>query len=195
MVRGGSRQFSSITAAHRACRASTGSMALGPEFQKRGWVFFGPFRRGKALSESAGPYIGDQIEAAKKQGGIPAGAATMAHLLETDHLHDELNARIWLRKQLAAEPCVVGCNEDSRQALDAQNLSGLWQFVRRRAYARILWCLDLDAGCAAVPRAVLHRSRSLRFQPSTPKSAARPNIPKIRTTQMMNGANTIRTAP
>jgi carboxymethylenebutenolidase len=42
--------------------------ALGPVFVSRGWVFFGPFRRGQGLSASAGPYIGDQIAAAKKNG-------------------------------------------------------------------------------------------------------------------------------
>jgi carboxymethylenebutenolidase len=73
--------------------------ALGPVFASRGWVFFGPYRRGQGLSESAGPYIGDQIADAEKKGGISAGAATMVRLLETDHLHDELAALAWLRKQ------------------------------------------------------------------------------------------------
>src|ERR1700722_20523455 len=40
--------------------------ALGPVFAGQGWVFFGPYRRGQGLSTSAGPYIGDQIAAAKK---------------------------------------------------------------------------------------------------------------------------------
>jgi len=62
-------------------------------------VFFGPYRRGQGLSASAGPYIGDQIAAAEKKGGIPAGAAAMVHLLETDHLNDQLAALAWLRKQ------------------------------------------------------------------------------------------------
>src|SRR6266478_6338746 len=42
--------------------------ALGPVFASRGWVFFGPYRRGQGLSASAGPYIGDQIAAAEKTG-------------------------------------------------------------------------------------------------------------------------------
>ena len=29
--------------------------ALGPAFAGRGWVFFGPYRRGQGLSASAGP--------------------------------------------------------------------------------------------------------------------------------------------
>src|SRR6202165_4908391 len=73
--------------------------ALGPVFTSHGWVFFGPYRRGQGLSASAGPYIGDQIAAAEKNGGIPAGAAAMVRLLETDHLNDQLAALAWLRKQ------------------------------------------------------------------------------------------------
>jgi carboxymethylenebutenolidase len=48
--------------------------ALGPVFASHGWVFLGPYRRGQGLSASAGPYIGDQIDAAEKKGGISAGA-------------------------------------------------------------------------------------------------------------------------
>jgi dienelactone hydrolase len=73
--------------------------ALGPAFARRGWVFFGPYRRGQGLSASAGPYIGDQIAAAERTGGISAGAAAMVRLLETDHLNDQLAALAWLRKQ------------------------------------------------------------------------------------------------
>ena len=62
--------------------------ALGPVFASHGWVFLGPYRRGQGLSASAGPYIGDQIDAAEKKGGISAGAAEMVRLLETDHLND-----------------------------------------------------------------------------------------------------------
>jgi carboxymethylenebutenolidase len=73
--------------------------ALGPVFASHGWVFFGPYRRGQGLSASAGPYIGDQIDAAKKAGGMSAGAATMVQLLGTDHLNDQLSALTWLRTQ------------------------------------------------------------------------------------------------
>ena len=78
--------------------------ALGPVFASHGWVFFGPYRRGQGLSASAGPYIGDQINAAVKEGGTPAGAATMVRLLETDHLNDQLSALAWLRKQGFVQP-------------------------------------------------------------------------------------------
>ncbi len=79
--------------------SKTAFEALGPVFASHGWVFFGPYRRGQGLSASAGPYIGDQIAAAEKNGGISAGAETMVRLLETDHLNDQLAALAWLRKQ------------------------------------------------------------------------------------------------
>src|SRR5579884_1729519 len=65
--------------------SKTGFDALGPVFASHGWVFFGPYRRGQGLSASAGPYIGDQIAAAQKAGGLQAAASTMVRLLETDH--------------------------------------------------------------------------------------------------------------
>lgn len=73
--------------------------ALGPIFVRNGWVFFGPYRRGQGLSVQAGPFIGDQIDAAKEQGGMAAGAATMVRLLETDHRDDQLAGLAWLRRQ------------------------------------------------------------------------------------------------
>jgi carboxymethylenebutenolidase len=78
--------------------------ALGPVFASQGWVFFAPYRRGQGLSASAGPYIGDEIAAAEKKGGMRAGAATMVRLLETDHLDDQLAALAWLRKQDFVQP-------------------------------------------------------------------------------------------
>src|SRR5438552_4034469 len=64
--------------------------ALGPVFASHGWVFFGPYRRGQGLSASAGPYIGDEIAAAQKTGGMAAGAGAMVRLLEIDLLTDQL---------------------------------------------------------------------------------------------------------
>jgi dienelactone hydrolase len=78
--------------------------ALGPVFASHGWVFFGPYRRGQGLSASAGPYIGDQIDAAERNGGASAAAATMVRLLETDHLDDQLAALAWLRQQDFVRP-------------------------------------------------------------------------------------------
>src|SRR5882762_4386813 len=77
---------------------------LGPVFASHGWVFFGPYRRGQGLSASAGPYIGDQIAAAEKAGGVSAAAAAMVRLLETDHLDDQFAALAWLRKQSFVQP-------------------------------------------------------------------------------------------
>src|SRR5260370_39296805 len=78
--------------------------ALGPAFASHGWVFFGPYRRGQGLSASAGLYIGDQIAAAEKAGGVSAAAGTMVRLLETDHLDDQFAALAWLRKQSFVQP-------------------------------------------------------------------------------------------
>src|SRR4029077_19440551 len=66
--------------------------ALGPAFAAHGWVFFGPYRRGQGLSASAGPYIGEEMAGPEKRRAIPAGAATLVRLLETDHLQDQLAA-------------------------------------------------------------------------------------------------------
>jgi dienelactone hydrolase len=77
--------------------------ALGPVFARRGWVFFMPYRRGQGLSASAGPYILDQIAAVERAQGPRAAAATAVHLLEHDHLDDQLAALEWLRSQQAVQ--------------------------------------------------------------------------------------------
>jgi dienelactone hydrolase len=73
--------------------------ALGPVFVKHGWVLFGPFRRGQGLSAAAGPFIGDQMDAAEKKGGTAARVAEAVRLLQTDHLNDQLAALAWLQQQ------------------------------------------------------------------------------------------------
>jgi dienelactone hydrolase len=78
--------------------------ALGPVFTARGWVFFLPCRRGQCLSADAGPYIVDEIAAARRRGGPAAGAATMQRLLETDHLDDQMAALAWLRATAFVAP-------------------------------------------------------------------------------------------
>jgi dienelactone hydrolase len=98
--------------------------ALGPAFASHGWVFFGPYRRGQGLSATAGPYIGDQIAAAQKSGGDSAAAAVMVHLLETDHLDDQLAALAWLRKQDFVQPdriAVAGTSFGALRPCWAQN--------------------------------------------------------------------------
>jgi carboxymethylenebutenolidase len=66
--------------------------------------FLDPTGGDRGLSASAGPYIGDQIAAAEKAGGISATAATMVRLLQTDHLDDQFAALAWLRKQNFVQP-------------------------------------------------------------------------------------------
>ncbi len=92
--------------------------ALGPVFASHGWVFFGPYRRGQGLSASAGPYIGDQIAAAEKAGGVSAAAATMVRLLETDHLDDQLAALAWLRKQNFVQPSRIAVAGNSFDGIE-----------------------------------------------------------------------------
>jgi dienelactone hydrolase len=72
--------------------------ALGPVFAARGWVFFMPSRRGQGLSADAGPYIEDEIGAARRSGGPRAAASAMVRLLSSDHLSDQLAALAWLKK-------------------------------------------------------------------------------------------------
>jgi dienelactone hydrolase len=84
--------------------SNTAFQQIGPLFARHGWVLFAPYRRGQGLSEAAGPYIGDQIAAANKRGGIAEAAATMTRLLQTDHLEDQLAAVGWLKKQTYVVP-------------------------------------------------------------------------------------------
>src|SRR5258707_3774876 len=81
--------------------------ALGPVFASHGWVFFGPYRRGQGLSASAGPYIGDQIAAAEKAGGVSAAAATMVRLFETEHLDHHFAALSPLRTGRPNDPSPI----------------------------------------------------------------------------------------
>ena len=92
---------------------------LGPAFAKNGWVFFGPYRRGQGLSASAGKFIGDEIPAAIKAGGLTSGAATMVRLLETDHLNDQLAALAWLRTQKFVKPDQIAVAGNSFGGIEA----------------------------------------------------------------------------
>lgn len=78
---------------------SRASKTIGPLFADRGWVFFMPYRRGQGLSAKAGPYIGDELESARKRGGKKERFTTMVTLLSTDHLQDQLAALQWLQSQ------------------------------------------------------------------------------------------------
>src|ERR1700724_104658 len=142
--------------------------ALGPVFADHGWVFFGPYRRGQGRSASAGPYIGDEIAAATRKGGIAAGAATMVRLLETDHLNDQLAALAWLRAQRFVEP--------HRIAVAGTSFGGIEAVLGAE---RASYCAAIDAAggaqrCGAAPdvralmaRAVRHsRAPLFFFQPA-----------------------------
>lgn len=78
--------------------------AIGPVLVAHGWAMFAPYRRGQGLSADAGPYIADEIAAARSRGGLHAAAETMARLLATDHLDDQMAALAWL----SAQPFVRG---------------------------------------------------------------------------------------
>jgi carboxymethylenebutenolidase len=96
---------------------SEASLAMGPLFAHAGWIFFMPYRRGQGLSASAGPYIGDVVSKARREGGEAAAAATVTRLLETDQLNDEIAAYAWL----ASQPFVA----KDRIALDGNSYGGI----------------------------------------------------------------------
>ena len=124
--------------------------ALGPVFASHGWVFFGPYRRGQGLSASAGPYIGDQIAAAEKDGGISAGAAAMVRLLETDHLNDQLAALAWLRKQ--------GFGRPDRIAVAGNSFGGIETVLGAERWN---YCAAIDSAGGAQSWALAPALRSL----------------------------------
>ena len=119
--------------------------ALGPVFASRGWVFFGPYRRGQGLSEGTGPYIGDEIAAAENNVGHQAAVDTMIRLLETDRLNDQLAAFGWLKARSLVDPrriavagnsfggieAVLGAEQGQYcAALDAAGGAESWKFAQ-----------------------------------------------------------------
>ena len=111
---------------------------LGPLFASRGWIFFAPWRRGQGLSADAGPYIGDEIAVASKQGGLPAAAATATKLLKTDHLNDQLAGLAWLQKQQFVKP--------SHIAVMGNSFGGI-ETILGAEYGK--YCAAIDASGAA----------------------------------------------
>jgi len=72
---------------------------IAPRFTNRGWVFFAPYRRGQGLSESAGPFISDEISRAQKNRllrDIPV-IAIIVILLIVMLFRNARNNRKWLR--------------------------------------------------------------------------------------------------
>jgi dienelactone hydrolase len=111
---------------------------LGPLYVSRGWVFFMPYRRGQGLSASAGPYIMDEVEAARKTGGTVAAAATMTRLLTTDHLNDQMAALAWLKK--------ASFVESSRIAVAGNSFGGIETVLGAEKGS---YCAAVDASGAA----------------------------------------------
>ena len=77
---------------------SMASAAIAPEFTKNGWAFFMLYRRGQGLSEDQGPYIIDEIHAARRTGKGKA-AEKLIELHQTNHLADQMAALAWLQQQ------------------------------------------------------------------------------------------------
>jgi carboxymethylenebutenolidase len=111
---------------------------VGPVFVARGWVLFGPFRRGQGLSASAGPYIGDEIARAEKRGGHKAAVQEMVRLLTGDHLGDQLAGYAWLKRQ----PFVI----PDRIAAAGNSFGGIETVLGTE---REPYCAALDAAGAA----------------------------------------------
>jgi carboxymethylenebutenolidase len=80
---------------------------IGPLFTARGWAFFAPYRRGQGLSSDAGPYVMDEVEAARARGGEVLAAQTVARLLSTEQLQDQMAALGWLKKQSFVRPTQI----------------------------------------------------------------------------------------
>ena len=73
--------------------------AVAPAFTARNWAVFAPYRRGQGLSREAGPYVRDEIGAARNAGGLEQAQARLARLLATDHMDDQSQAFAWLARQ------------------------------------------------------------------------------------------------
>jgi dipeptidyl aminopeptidase/acylaminoacyl peptidase len=103
----GAGPFPAVLFNHGSGRGMTSDelfQVLGPRFVARGWVFFAPWRRGQGLSESAGPYIMDDIKGAWEKEGISAAAAVLVRRHETDQVDDQLAGLAWLRTAAFVAP-------------------------------------------------------------------------------------------
>jgi carboxymethylenebutenolidase len=78
--------------------------AVAPAFTRRGWAVFAPYRRGQGLSRDAGPFIRDEIAAARRSGGSDRAQERLAGLLAGDHMADQSQAFRWLSRQPFADP-------------------------------------------------------------------------------------------
>jgi dienelactone hydrolase len=112
--------------------------AIAPIFVGRGWVFFAPYRRGQGLSEAAGPYIMDEIAAARRRGGLADADETMTRLLSTEQLDDQLAAFAWLRAQPDIRPDAIAAMGNSFGGIET--LLGA---------TRVKYCAAVDAAGGA----------------------------------------------
>ena len=99
--------FSAVLYNHGSSPGMVNNAAFGliaPAFVAHGWVFFAPYRRGQGLSQDAGAYIIDEINAARVRGGMSAAAQTMVRLLSTEQLDDQMAGLSWLRHQPFVRP-------------------------------------------------------------------------------------------
>lgn len=117
---------------------SQASKIIGPLFAERGWIFFMPYRRGQGLSAQAGPYIGDELEAARKRGGKKERLATLVTLLSTAHLDDQLAALQWLKSQKFVQT--------NRIAVAGNSFGGIETVL---GAARARYCAAVDASGGA----------------------------------------------
>lgn len=137
----GTGPFPAILYNHGSAPGTANNLAFAntaPVFVARGWVFFMPYRRGQGLSAAAGPYIGDQIEGAKKNGGPDAAVAEQLRVLETDHLDDQLAALAWLRRTEFVQ--------DNRIAVAGNSFGGIETVLGAE---RGGYCAAVDASGAA----------------------------------------------
>jgi carboxymethylenebutenolidase len=111
---------------------------LGPFFTERGWLFFGPFRRGQGLSRDAGPYIVDELDRAAARGGVAERDAKTVSLLGGEHFDDQRAAYAWL----AARPYVL-----ARQiAVGGNSFGGIETVLGAE---RLPYCAAIDGAGAA----------------------------------------------
>ena len=137
----GDGPFPAVLYNHGSAPGMTNTQAfdlLGPVFAAHGWILFAPYRRGQGLSAEAGPYILDEIAAARKRGGQQAASETLPRLLTTDHLSDQTAAFDWLVQQ----PFV----QRSRIATMGNSFGGIEALLGAR---RLGYCAAVDASGGA----------------------------------------------
>jgi carboxymethylenebutenolidase len=78
--------------------------AVAPAFTAHGWALFAPYRRGQGLSAAAGPFIRDQVAAARTEGGGDRAQQRLAELLAGVQMEDQASAFAWLARQPFADP-------------------------------------------------------------------------------------------